>query len=614
MRGIFEKLFGMKLRSVLNTGKKVGAGVAGEWSNNEWGYPISTQEVIFLANVYQPKHVKRHPYHIVRGSIAPLLTTLPLGFFVLNYFGVIHSKLGLVIALSSFIGGLTIWAISIVFDSLYDQQHTYEVKRGLVMGMMMFIISEVMFFFSFFWSYFYISLSPTIAIGCVWPPYGLTVYSYMGLPLLNTVLLLLSGAILTDGYTILTEQKAVHEKNEKVIAVEEAFNSLMSLYTRKQSINTLTFVEERRQKFYVSHEERTEKNIEKKEIAIAAGVKEFRDLDWDLYFFENPENVEPNYKIPTDLSVIEYALITLFLKKRNKIIKTRLYFTLVCAVVFLCCQGYEYYFAPFSMNDGIYGSLFFLLTGFHGFHVLVGSILIGIITIRFMVGNFDLLNVGTKFQIFKNKSTGFACTLFYWHFVDIVWIFLYIVIYWWGIRARKRQRIGTLEHDQYRARNLAREADEFFQEQEIIARIITPKYQIIDWANEAMENHPYTDIDALFMLRTDEERLRIETDEPEIFPLDAWDRDVLEEVLDGEPQYKKPMGYIWDWEFDILYPPDSFEEFFEINFDVIPRWEVDGFGDYSFYCLDKDIKKKLEVEDYPVNIYYKEKVQVEFDY
>ncbi|KAK5574378.1 hypothetical protein RB653_003315 (mitochondrion) [Dictyostelium firmibasis] len=429
MRVFLGNIFGMDLisRGVESTGKKVGA-EAGEWRKNEWGYPTATQEVIFLANVYQPKHVKRHPYHIVRGTVAPLLTTLPLAYFVLNYFEVISSKIGFLIALSSFIGGLIIWAISIVFDSLYDQQHTYEVKRGLVMGMMMFIISEVMFFFSFFWSYFYISLAPTIAIGCVWPPFGLTVYSYMGLPLLNTVLLLLSGAILTDGYTILTEQKAVHENNEKVIGVEEAFTNLMNLYEKKKSINTLTFVDERREKFNA----KKETNFEQKEIAISAGVKELRDLDWDLYFFENPQNIEPNYKTPTDLSVIEYALITIFLKKRNKVIKTRLYFTLLCAVIFLCCQGYEYYFAPFSMNDGIYGSLFFLLTGFHGFHVLVGSILIGIITIRFIVGNFDLLNVGTQFQIFKNKSTGFACTLFYWHFVDIVWIFLYIVIYWWG--------------------------------------------------------------------------------------------------------------------------------------------------------------------------------------
>ncbi|KAM9954799.1 hypothetical protein ACTFIR_009742 [Dictyostelium discoideum] len=423
------------VRSVINTGKEVGARAAArEIITQEWGYPLANHEVLFLTNVYQPKHMKRHPFHIVRGTVAPLAVTLPLGFFVLNYFGVVSSKLGLLIALSSFIGGLVVWTISIIFDSLYDQQHTYEVKRGLVMGMMMFIISEVMFFFSFFWSYFYISLSPNIAIGCVWPPYGLTVYSYMGLPLLNTVLLLLSGAILTDGYTILTEQKAVHEKNEKVLAVEEAFKNLMNLYKTKNSINTLTFVDERRDKFYGKENRQENKIAEQKLIAISAGVKELRDLDWDLYFFENPENIEPNYKEPTNLSVIEYALITIYLKKRNKVIKTRLYFTLLCAVVFLACQGYEYFFAPFSMNDGIYGSLFFLLTGFHGFHVLVGSILIGIITIRFIVGNFNLLNVGTKFQIYKNKSTGFACTLFYWHFVDIVWIFLYIVIYWWGSR------------------------------------------------------------------------------------------------------------------------------------------------------------------------------------
>jgi heme/copper-type cytochrome/quinol oxidase subunit 3 len=419
-----EKLEGI-LNSIMRKEK------VGGWRAGEWGYPYENQEVIFLANVYQPKHEKRHPYHIVRASVAPLMTTLPLGYFVLNYFGVISSKLGLIVAISSFIGGLIVWGVSVVYDSLYDQQHTYEVKRGLVMGMLLFIISEVMFFFSFFWSYFYISLSPTIAIGCVWPPYGLTVYSYMGLPLLNTVLLLLSGAILTDGYTILTEQKAVHETNEKVMQVEQYFRGLEALYNHKKSINTLGFVEERREKF-VKKEEGKEENKEKKEIAISAGVKELRDIEWDLYFFENPENVEPNYKEPKDLNIIEFAYVTVFLKARNELIKTRLYLTLICAAVFLCCQGYEYYSAPFSMNDGIYGSLFFLLTGFHGFHVLVGSILIAIITVRFLAGNFNLLNIGTKFQIFKNKSTGFACTLFYWHFVDIVWIFLYIVIYWWG--------------------------------------------------------------------------------------------------------------------------------------------------------------------------------------
>ncbi|KAM9955031.1 hypothetical protein ACTFIR_012875 [Dictyostelium discoideum] len=526
MREIIGKLFGMNLnfRSVEITGKRVGAGVAGEWRQDEWGYPTATQEVIFLANVYQPKHVKRHPYHIVRGSIAPIMTTLPLAYFVLNYFEVISSKLGLLIALSSFIGGLVVWTISIIFDSLYDQQHTYEVKRGLVMGMMMFIISEVMFFFSFFWSYFYISLSPNIAIGCVWPPYGLTVYSYMGLPLLNTVLLLLSGAILTDGYTILTEQKAVHENNEKVIAVEEAFENLMNLYCRK------------------------------KEIAISAGVKELRDLDWDLYFFENPENMEPNYKVPTELSVIEYAL----------------YFTLVCAVVFLFCQGYEYYFAPFSMNDGIYGSLFFLLTGFHGFHVLVGSILIGIITIRFIVGNFELLNVGTQFQIFKNKSTGFACTLFYWHFVDIVWIFLYIVIYWWEKRAENTKNTKK------------RPEIKLFVRAEVIKRVLTPKYDNIEYFIEQIEHYKIDDLEYAFLTRAQEAERREEEDEADIYLLDAIKN-----------------GYIWGWNLELLYPNVHFEEFFEIDFNHVPEWKVDGYGDFAFYGKDRMVKTKEYPKELP---------------
>jgi len=330
-------------------------------------------------NLYKPKHIKRHPYHIVSASIAPIMSSVPLAYMVLYYFNVIQSTIGFWIAVTIFISGIVIWAFCIVMDSLYEQQHTHEVKRGLIIGMLLFIFSEVMFFFSFFWSYFYISLSPTIAIGCVWPPHGLTVYSYLGIPLLNTIVLLLSGIFLTEGYTILTERKSILLINNKIYnALTNTFNSAMidvydiykTLKITKESQNDISYI----------------------------------------------------------LNIINNNLIL-----RNKLIKKMLFMTLICAAVFLFCQGYEYVNAPFSMNDGIYGSLFFLLTGFHGFHVLVGSILISIITIRFLLGNFEIVNKNNlNFTIFKNKSTGFACTLFYWHFVDVVWIFLYIVIYWWS--------------------------------------------------------------------------------------------------------------------------------------------------------------------------------------
>nr|YP_209604.1 cytochrome c oxidase subunit 3 [Heterostelium pallidum]AAU00619.1 cytochrome c oxidase subunit 3 [Heterostelium pallidum] len=406
----------------------------------DWGYAWGRDyEIVYLENIYKTSHIKRHPYHIVKASMAPLLTSLPLGIFVLSYFQVIHSTLGLNSAIIAFILGLLIWGISINYDSLLDQQHTFEVKKGIIIGMLLFIASEVMFFFSFFWSFFYISLSPTIAIGCVWPPYGLHVYNYLGLPLLNTVLLLLSGAILTDAYTLLTEQKIVHDDNFKYKKMKKYFTLLEILFKkyRVEIEKNSIFIDNLRENFIAN------KSIFIKKLEILKGRTEMIHLDRIFNYVQFQEN-RYFYNMPdakkgqresflSKTPWIAYnQLVKLFLAVRNNLIIQRLFLTLLCAFVFLYCQGVEYVSAPFSLNDGIYGSLFFLLTGFHGFHVLIGSILISITTVRFLVGNFNLLHVGTKFEIFKNRSTGFACTLFYWHFVDVVWLFLYVVIYWWS--------------------------------------------------------------------------------------------------------------------------------------------------------------------------------------
>ncbi|KAM9967966.1 hypothetical protein ACTFIW_000502 (mitochondrion) [Dictyostelium discoideum] len=253
--------------------------------------------------------------------------------------------------------------------------------------------------------------------------------------------------------------------------------------------------------------------------------------------------MEPNYKVPTELSVIEYAL----------------YFTLVCAVVFLFCQGYEYYFAPFSMNDGIYGSLFFLLTGFHGFHVLVGSILIGIITIRFIVGNFELLNVGTQFQIFKNKSTGFACTLFYWHFVDIR-------IHEKNKNNKKAYAKDFLSSWSKKAKlKLKRKK----QKSRSNKRVLTPKYDNIEYFIEQIEHYKIDDLEYAFLTRAQEAERREEEDEADIYLLDAISRKILDETV------------------------------FEIDFNHVPEWKVDGYGDFAFYGKDRMVKTKEYPKELP---------------
>ena len=97
--------------------------------------------------------------------------------------------------------------------------------------------------------------------------------------------------------------------------------------------------------------------------------------------------------------------------------------TVLLGVVFLCVQGYEYYHAYADLNlklsSGVYGSTFFMLTGFHGFHVLVGMLMLLFITLRLMKGHFT-----------PERHFGFEGAAWYWHFVDVVWLGLYILVYW----------------------------------------------------------------------------------------------------------------------------------------------------------------------------------------
>ena len=97
--------------------------------------------------------------------------------------------------------------------------------------------------------------------------------------------------------------------------------------------------------------------------------------------------------------------------------------TVILGVVFLIVQGYEYYHAYVDLNlkltSGIYGSTFFMLTGFHGFHVLVGMLMLFFITLRLQKGHFTV-----------EKHFGFEGAAWYWHFVDVVWLGLYILVYW----------------------------------------------------------------------------------------------------------------------------------------------------------------------------------------
>jgi cytochrome c oxidase subunit 3 len=97
--------------------------------------------------------------------------------------------------------------------------------------------------------------------------------------------------------------------------------------------------------------------------------------------------------------------------------------TVALGAIFMGFQVYEYIYAYQDLNlklsSGIYGSTFFMLTGFHGFHVTMGAIMLAVVLVRVMKGHFT-----------PENHFAFEGAAWYWHFVDVVWLGLYVVIYW----------------------------------------------------------------------------------------------------------------------------------------------------------------------------------------
>lgn len=254
-----------------------------------------------------------HPFHLVTLRPWPLISSLNLiilligvikWFHEFNFNLIIFGKILLILSIFQ-------WWRDITRERTFQGIHTINVIKLLRLGIILFIISEIFFFISFFWTFFHISLSPRIEIGNLWPPKIILPFNPYNIPLLNTIILLRSGVSITWSHYII----------------------LSNNY--KESLKSLTI-------------------------------------------------------------------------------------TLILGIYFTILQYIEYYESRFTISDSIFGRIFFLITGFHGIHVIIGSLFIFIILIR--------LN---KLQFSKYHHFGFEARSWYWHFVDVIWLFLYIFIYWW---------------------------------------------------------------------------------------------------------------------------------------------------------------------------------------
>nr|UYG18654.1 cytochrome c oxidase subunit 3 [Abscondita chinensis] len=257
---------------------------------------------------------KNHTYHLVEISPWPILgafSTMILLTGVIKWFHLYESNLMFIGMLCTMLVMYQWWRDT-AQEGTFQGLHTLKVVKGLRWGMILFITSEVLFFMSFFWSFFHSSLSPAIEIGMMWPPKSIIPFNPIQIPLLNTTILISSG-----------------------VTVTWAHHSLM----------------------------------------------------------------ENNYK-----QAIYSLILTIFLG---------FYFSIL--------QAYEYMESSFTISDSVYGSSFFMATGFHGIHVIIGTTFLTVCLYRQMKNHFSM-----------NHHFGFEAAAWYWHFVDVVWLFLYISIYWWG--------------------------------------------------------------------------------------------------------------------------------------------------------------------------------------
>ena len=290
---------------------------------------------------------KNHDYHILTPSPWPLMGAFAAlvlasgGIMWMKHVG--HAPVAFGAGVMLVLATMYFWWADVIKESK-SGDHTPVVQLHLRYGMVLFIASEVMFFLGWFWAFFDFSLFPapivwadgsatrlaenTVAVIGQWPPKGVEVINAFKFPLLNTIILLLSGTTVTWAHHAL-----IHNQ----------------------------------------------RGGERKGLWGLIGVGEFDSV------------------------------------------KKGLWLTIVLGLLFSSIQAYEYSDAPFAFKGLNYGASFFMATGFHGFHVLIGTIFLSVNLARVYKGDFT-----------PRQHFGFEAAAWYWHFVDVVWLFLFVSIYVWG--------------------------------------------------------------------------------------------------------------------------------------------------------------------------------------
>ena len=324
---------------------------------------------------------RTHPFMIAEYSEYTLLLAVALFGFLVATVQYLHAGfLGAAADVAALLLGAVAFTWAGDMRTLGNNAPLYTpvVRRNLLLGVALFIVSEVMIFAGMFWSFFHSSLNPTGELGAVWPPAGLEVLEWQCWPSMSTLLLVYSGFAVNVFYYRL-----------KALGVRRSLTSALAATAAAAA-------------------------------PVAAGAAAFAPT--------GAVATAPALRRAVAAAATPAERLVEALRGRSVIAAAQplyggMLYTLVAGGLFVCCQSYEYAHAAFSMADGVYGTVFYGLTGLHGAHVIAGLLLLALAQLRLSGGDAARDNT---------PHVGVTAAVWYWHFVDIVWIALFLAVYLWG--------------------------------------------------------------------------------------------------------------------------------------------------------------------------------------